>query len=125
MRERERERVIRGERVMWERAVARQSTLSKRIDENLFLDKAAPCCFRFWGPSPSIFFGVHPSTRGKIGPMRAAHPRRFERSILNAHCVVQNRRARARLSHEPNARVVARRVFAETKFSRSKEKIAR
>ena len=36
-RERERERVIRGERVMWERAVARQSTLSKRIDENLFL----------------------------------------------------------------------------------------
>ena len=31
-----RERVIRGERVMWERAVTRQSTLSKRIDENLF-----------------------------------------------------------------------------------------
>ena len=111
-RERERERVIRGERVMWERAVARQSTLSKRIDENLFLDKAAPCCFRFWGPSPSkIFFGVHPSTRGNIGPMRPVHSRRFERNILNAHCVVLNRRARARLSHEPNARVVARRVF--------------
>ena len=97
---------------MWERAVARQSTLSKRIDENLFLDKAAPCCFRFWGPSPSkIFFGVHPSTRGNIGPMRPVHSRRFERNILNAHCVVLNRRARARLSHEPNARVVARRVF--------------
>ena len=81
-----------------------------------FLDKAAPCCFRFWGPSPSIFFGVHPSTRGNIGPMRPAHPRRFEKNIINAHCVVQNRRARARLSREPNARVVVARVFARNQI---------
>ena len=99
---------------MWERAIARQSTLSKRIDENLFAFwiKLPPAASGFGGRHPRFFFGVHPSTRGNIGPMRPAHPRRFEKNIINAHCVVQNRRARARLSREPNARVVVARVFA-------------
>jgi hypothetical protein len=64
-RERERERVIRGERVMWERAVARQSTLSKRIDENLFA---------FWiklPPAASGFGGRHPRFSSAFTPPRA------------------------------------------------------
>lgn len=102
---------------MWERAIARQSTLSKRIDENLFAFwiKLPPAASGFGGRHPR-FSSAFTHPRGKIGPMRPAHSRRFERNIINAHCVVLNRRARARLSHEPNARVVARRVFARNQI---------
>lgn len=112
---------------MWERAIARQSTLSKRIDENLFA---------FWiklPPAASGFGGRHPRFSSAFTHPRAeildrCDPRTLDvsREAYSTRTVSFKTVARALASRTNRTHASSPAAFLrETKFSRSKEKIAR
>ena len=112
---------------MWERAIARQSTLSKRIDENLFA---------FWiklPPAASGFGGRHPRFSSAFTHPRAeildrCDPRTLDvsREAYSTRTVSSKTVARALASRVNRTHASSSPAFLrETKFSRSKEKIAR
>ena len=109
---------------MWERAIARQSTLSKRIDENLFA---------FWiklPPAASGFGGRHPRFSSAFTHPRAeildrCDPRTLDvsREAYSTRTVSSKTVARALASHVHRTHASSPPAFLrETKFSAQRRK---